>query len=302
MFVGNNLLEKFHNLCSNAKRRFWVISPFLGNWNELSDVINLEIFTKQLDFKLLTDINNINGIDKETLIKFLNVGSVKTLDMLHAKIYVIDDECLITSANFSKTAFCKRYEIGEIINFNNEIESILKLWWEEYAKEVNLSDVQSKNYKYYQKSEIGNIHNLPPILWTLLPQKNNTRINGKITPEMTQQAYAIARDIYKKEMPYNKGRTVLCDKFEMNIYSATIYIENLKYMLDKGIYKQTMNQYATRYYLENIYKDFGEDNLIKAISSYKEHVKYYRNLEGKRNTLSYAEDLIATIQNEYSIK
>ncbi len=170
MYIENDLLIEFNRLCEDIKYRFWVVSPFLGNWNGLKDIIGENIFSKNLDIKLITDIKNTCGIDKTTLSKFIDNGEVKTLQGLHAKIYIIDDKVLVTSANLSETAFCKRYEIGNILDFNQEIDHIFLNWWDK-AILVQMQDIKEKEYIYNPSVEGGNNNFLKP-LW-VLPEKED---------------------------------------------------------------------------------------------------------------------------------
>jgi len=62
---------------------------------------------------LLTDeTGSPNG---ETLKRFEQRGPIYHLTGLHAKLYIVDDFVLLTSANLTDTAFTKRHETGVIL-------------------------------------------------------------------------------------------------------------------------------------------------------------------------------------------
>jgi phosphatidylserine/phosphatidylglycerophosphate/cardiolipin synthase-like enzyme len=66
--------------------------------------------------RLLTDTPDLSCIDTETIQYFYERGEVKGLIGLHSKIYIVDDTCIITSANLTTAAFTKRREIGVILS------------------------------------------------------------------------------------------------------------------------------------------------------------------------------------------
>lgn len=293
MLYGNELLNKFNNMCRSAKYRFWVVSPFLGRYNDLYKIIGDVLCRNIPDVRLITDIENIMGIDKESLIQFLNSGNVKTLNMLHAKFYVIDDKVLITSANLSKTAFQCRYEIGNIVDFNKDIEKIFNYFWYT-SKDVTKKEINIKDVKYDVKSENGSRGRKIRTLWNL--NNNNNNKNGIITASMIEEAYIVAKKYYQNKLTIKQGRKQL-KNIGWNSRSAHTYIWDFKYMMQGKRYTQTMNKFGTEYYLKNIYKDFGNDLFKNAINAYKQHIEYNRNLI-KPNRLSYAEDLIEKVKKE----
>ncbi len=65
------------------------------------------------DVRLLVDKDS-GYVSRDTLEKFAAHGSVRSLAGLHAKLYVIDDAVLLTSANLTGYAFTKRHEIGVV--------------------------------------------------------------------------------------------------------------------------------------------------------------------------------------------
>lgn len=298
MLVENELLLEFHNLCRCARERFWVVSPFLGSWDKIEEIIgSVLVSNSKLDVKLITDIGNTSGIDKTTLEKFLSVGEVKTLSMLHAKLYIIGDKVLVTSANLSETAFCRRYEIGSIVVFDEKIEAIFNKWLN-IAKLVRTEDIKDKNYNYDPDRETNSYKHACKKLWEL-PQQESKE-NKIITRQMAEQAYDVAKRVYENEMSRSDGQSRLWGS-GWNERSANIYIDNLKKMLKGEKYTQTMSEVSTEIYLDNIYKDFGENYLQNAVNAFRKHVIYYRE-KTRQSSYSYAENLVHRIQEKYGAK
>ena len=83
-----------------------------------------------IDFRVLTDVK-AGFIRKDTfdLIQQSANSEIRTLLSLHAKIYIIDNWCLLTSANLTGTAFSCRYEIGSECEDIKGVETLFLNWW-----------------------------------------------------------------------------------------------------------------------------------------------------------------------------
>ena len=69
---------------------------------------------------------------------FADRGRIATLPGVHAKIYIIDDQAIVTSANLTETAFTKRREIGLLPSASESAQTIdiFQSWWKSEATEV----------------------------------------------------------------------------------------------------------------------------------------------------------------------
>jgi hypothetical protein len=52
---------------------------------------------------------------------------------------------------------------------------------------------------------------------------------AEITQQMVEKSYEIAKKVYKAELSKNAGAKILNEKYEMNKYSAIIYISDINY-------------------------------------------------------------------------
>lgn len=100
------------------------------------------------------------------------------------------------------------------------------------------------------------------------------RIN-KITQEVIEKAYLLAKDVYEQKLSITDAQTELVDGLEMHSGSARDYINNFQKMMDGECYQRTMNGLATDYYLKNIFSEFGVKKLKEALCSVEQHVEYY---------------------------
>lgn len=103
---------------------------------------------------------------------------------------------------------------------------------------------------------------------------------AKITKEMIQYAYDIAKKVYEGSLGLQDGRVELSGTTGMTFSSTGDYINGLRYMLSGEKYARTMNLYATEYYLEHIGQDYGREKQKVAAQAVKKHVEYYKTVHG----------------------
>lgn len=129
---GQGLVTELRRLSDKVTKRLWIAVPYIGSPSTVRKILGKEWFDQpSVSIKLITDTSDLSCIDTETIQYFHNRGQVKTLRGLHAKVYIIDDNCLITSANLTNTAFSKRHEIGVLMNAR-ETEQVIETynsWW-----------------------------------------------------------------------------------------------------------------------------------------------------------------------------
>lgn len=124
---GNELLREFIELFSSVKKRIWICSPYVGGEKFISEVSQGKMFDKDIDTRFITDIKELSVLNFDFFNEILKTGELRTLSGVHAKIYIIDNICLITSANLTETAFFKRYEIGLFLD-EQESENTIKVF------------------------------------------------------------------------------------------------------------------------------------------------------------------------------
>ena len=59
--------------------------------------------------------------------------------------------------------------------------------------------------------------------------------------------------------------------------SAQIYIKTVQAMINGELYKRTISELATRYFLEAITEDYEKEGLRNALNSIKLHLEYQNN-------------------------
>lgn len=137
--TGQRLVETLRTSCDKANKRLWIASPFIGHWSSVRRILGRKwIDEGSFSVRLITDLLNANNFNYETMKYFYDRGTIKEIKGLHAKIYIVDDDALITSANLTNTAFSKRHEVGVFLS-NEEAKDIISLyeqWWGNIAHNI----------------------------------------------------------------------------------------------------------------------------------------------------------------------
>lgn len=104
----------------------------------------------------------------------------------------------------------------------------------------------------------------------------------KITAEMSQGAYIIAKKLYFKEITRSESKSLIAEKTGMSEGSAQAFVTIFLAMMDGREYKRAFNNYTNKLLLESIHRDFGVKMLQKALEAVQSHINYYATL-GKGN-------------------
>lgn len=102
---------------------------------------------------------------------------------------------------------------------------------------------------------------------------------GKITNEIVEKAYDIAKDFFHEKITLKQATEVLSET-GMNRNSAVDYIYLYSNLIQGKLFKRTANTYGTEYYLEKIYNESGQPGLQNALLSLSQHIDYYEDKSG----------------------
>lgn len=151
-----------------------------------------------------------------------------------------------------------------------------------------------ENQKYCYDWLITHFDKLKLALQTYDPydmKVSETKIgNNTLTNDMTEVAYRIAKKVYLGDLGRTEGRNEIAKITGMKEGSAGDYITGFLAMMNGEQYARTLNEYSTRYFLNNILEDFGIEYFKSAISACRKHAKYYAALG--RGRLAYIERLV----------
>lgn len=153
---GQQLADSLRHRCDKAKERVWIASPFIGDPSSLRRILgNRWLTNSSLTVRLLTDLSNDSCKDPKSIRTFSDVGQVRSLEGMHAKIYIIDEAVLVTSANLTRTAFSARYEIGQWLS-EEEARTTIRLfiaWWEDLSSPLQPEWFHQSNAKRFPGDE-----------------------------------------------------------------------------------------------------------------------------------------------------
>lgn len=139
IIAEQNLIDTMRKLCDGIEFRLWIASPYLGRLKSIFSILGAKwLKDSKVSVRLITDIHELGKLSQKTIRLFENRGKVKTLRGLHAKIYIIDNKVLITSANLTATAFSKRYEVGCLLRKSGAKHTIklYETWWKKKAEKL----------------------------------------------------------------------------------------------------------------------------------------------------------------------
>lgn len=147
-------IDTLRSKCENAQYRIWIASPFIGSLKNVQKIIGGKWRLPSINCKILTDIKG-GFIKKDTFDEFMNNQvEIRHLLSLHAKIYIIDDWCLVTSANLTGTAFLCRYEMGSTSEKSKELETIFDKWWNLGTTVTTLPQKPNKALLGYEENNL----------------------------------------------------------------------------------------------------------------------------------------------------
>lgn len=136
----SKLAKDLRALVDSAERRLWIACPYIGSWRAVKRILGSA--WQKVDVMLLLDKES-GVLARDTVEKFAAHRPVRSLKGLHAKLYIVDDSVLLTSANLTECAFTRRYESGLVLTgaHARELISFYEGLWEDRAKEVDVSEI-----------------------------------------------------------------------------------------------------------------------------------------------------------------
>ena len=142
---GQHLVNALREHCDQAKERIWIASPYIGNFKDVQKIIGGNWMRSHVDFRVLTDVES-GFIRHDTYTQFKESPNteIRSLLSLHAKIYLIDDWCLLTSANLTGMAFSARHEVGQVVSGIERVVTLFDQWWQKAQAVSSLPPSPSK--------------------------------------------------------------------------------------------------------------------------------------------------------------
>jgi PLD-like domain len=109
------LATTLRSLADSAKHRLWVACPYIGSWSAVKRILGSA--WQKVDVRMLLDKDS-GILARDTIEQFAAHRPVRSLKGLHAKLYIMDNSVLLTSANLTESAFTRRFEAGLVLEGN----------------------------------------------------------------------------------------------------------------------------------------------------------------------------------------
>ena len=106
-----------------------------------------------------------------------------------------------------------------------------------------------------------------------------------LTNKMIEQLYQLAKNVYFKKLSMTEAKENAVLLYGINRGTAEGYIRDFAHLLAGEKYIRTMNEQATRYFLDNISVDFGRDALSASLIAVQKHKEYYEKKASKQRYL-----------------
>lgn len=138
-----NLARRLRKACDSVKKRLWIASPYVGGWESVRRLLGRKWWDETtVEVRLLTDPEE-HGLNGATVQRMAQRGAVHRLRGLHAKLYIVDDSILLTSANLTGTAFSKRYEAGAWLKGPYAVHAIkiYEDWWDNHSDRLTSDEL-----------------------------------------------------------------------------------------------------------------------------------------------------------------
>src|ERR1039457_4831542 len=128
------IARELRKLCDSVRRRLWICLPYVGSWSVRSVLGRKWWDRNNVDIRLLIDPDE-KEVNRDTALRFAEKGKIRKLRGLHAKMYIVDDRVLLTSANLTFAGFARRHEAGVVLSGKaaNSAISLFNSWWESAA-------------------------------------------------------------------------------------------------------------------------------------------------------------------------
>lgn len=162
----SQLAKDLRTLADSVERRLWIVSPYIGSWRAVRRILGSAWET--VDVRLLTDKDS-GILARDTVERFAAHRPIKSLKGVHAKLYIMDNSVLLTSANLTEAAFTRRHEAGLVLKGEQarELVALYESLWA-CAEEVDLDSISFTKRRKGNVDEphgggvLPQLHSLPP--------------------------------------------------------------------------------------------------------------------------------------------
>lgn len=105
----------------------------------------------------------------------------------------------------------------------------------------------------------------------------------KIPNEIIPSAYSTAKKVYENKLTQKEAKDYLSSNFKVTYGSTGDYYIFFRYLIDgKGSFRK-LNAPTMDYFIEQIAKDYGTEQLKKSLDAFLNLIKYYEGLKKSKS-------------------
>jgi phosphatidylserine/phosphatidylglycerophosphate/cardiolipin synthase-like enzyme len=260
--IKNPFEKEFYNLISSVQESFYFTCPYIKSGVVNNIVKNLN---NEIDLKVLTSMkipSFKNCVSHLSAIETLsNIGKVKNIGNLHAKIYIFDKKkAFITSSNLTYNGLNKNFEYGVLLSDEKSVLKVLTDFNDLYFnKEVGT--VTSNSILGIQKL----LDALPKIEKPIFKKKERIKIEYDFSDKLDSNDKII---IQKKLSGWKKEIFNILD----NNFDEIFELKDL-YIFEKTLFKKFPKNNEIKPKIRQILQQLRDLGLIEFIDS-----GFYRRL------------------------
>jgi hypothetical protein len=176
---GAGIAQKIRELSDNVRGTVSIVSPYIGRWPAVCAILGGNWWLgSPVALRIIADTSSSGNVNSGTLKRLMDRGRVRSLLGVHAKVYIFDDQAVVTSANLTETGFTKRYEIGIYLDRVEAEETITRFnsWWDTSGNDLTEQDISSWPTHQAAFAEESEGTGLKP-LWSLPEKPTDTFFN-----------------------------------------------------------------------------------------------------------------------------
>jgi PLD-like domain len=239
LVTDDTLVNTLRQRADAVRKRLWIVSPYIGSWKPVTQILGSRWYTqKNISVRLLTDGSGTSQrLDLATIRMFQTKGEVRSIIGVHAKVYIVDDNALLTSANLTETAFTRRVEIGAWLSGSDasEIARLYEQWW---------TSTEAKSLPADWEPQVGASSESSVSADIKLKARTKLPPQPSDGPGVATVMTAQAKDCVKKKLPKSsKKRIEILDAIDAGPKSKQ-YLDSLH---DRGKTKATQKLYGGDY-------------------------------------------------------
>lgn len=123
----------------------------------------------------------------------------------------------------------------------------------------------------------------------------------KVTPEQVHLAYEKAKYVHENPRTITKAAAAseLHSKHKINEGTAQDFIRIFQHLREGGVFKRALSEYAMNYFLSNIHREYGTDDLQTSLYALMKHILYREEGNPKTGRKPVSQHAMRRLHSKY---